>query len=251
MLRSATSFFSSLLFQLCSSRTMPRSIDTWDDEPRRPTRSIASASGSKSSIPKIQQPIAVRDDWELDDDEEEDVGRSVDEQNKRIWEDANTKEHHPMPALVISRGTSASVTTPSLPLNQPPAMRILKRPSASPSQSSTNVNATTGETLQEREARYQAARERIFGSSSEETPENGDKKSNPTFKKATTSTLPPPSPATKAVRDPRGPSNGAANASGKSEDKGFGERKKLAPPSSTTPVSTASTTPTSTSNIPI
>jgi len=46
-----------------------------------------STSGSRNRV--ASKPAAVVDDWELDDDEEEeDIGRSVDVQNKRIWEDA-------------------------------------------------------------------------------------------------------------------------------------------------------------------
>jgi len=175
----------------------------------------------------------VRDDWEMDDDEEEEASRPVDVQNKQIWEDANTKEHHPMPALVISRGTSSTTVTPSLPLNQPPAMRILKRPSPSisPSQSSTNLNPT-GETFQEREARYQAARERIFGASPEGSLDNEDKKQNSTPKKATspTSLL---NPATKIVREPRGPTNQSINGEITPENKGFGDLRTKRPPPST------------------
>ena len=55
-------------------------------------------------------------------------------------------------------------------------MRILKRPSPSLSPAaSTNSGSAAGETLKEREARYHAARERIFGVSNEEQ-ENDDKK---------------------------------------------------------------------------
>jgi len=50
---------------------------------------LASASGSTSSTwKKAPKAAAVADDWELDDDDDEDVGRSVDVQNKQIWEDA-------------------------------------------------------------------------------------------------------------------------------------------------------------------
>lgn len=103
-----------------------------------------------------------------------------------------------MPSLVISRGTSStSVALPSLPLNQPPPMRILKRPSPSLSPiPSTNSNSANGETLKEREARYHAARERIFGATLNEEPgqeENDDKKK------------PPLTRSVKLVREPRGP----------------------------------------------
>lgn len=36
--------------------------------------------------PKISNGV-VPDDWEMDDEEEEDAGRSVDLRNKQLWED--------------------------------------------------------------------------------------------------------------------------------------------------------------------
>ena len=134
-----------------------------------------------------------------------------------------------MPSLIISRGTSStSVALPSLPLNQPPQMRILKRPSPSISPTpSTNSSSAAGETLKEREARYHAARERIFGASSNEEQENDDKK-----KPARNVVSPPlsPSPAAasvKLVREPRGPDGSNFDT------KGFGERKAQRPPAMT------------------
>jgi len=227
---------------------MSRNLDSWDDE-LGTTLPAAPGSTSNSRNRVVSKAAAVVDDWELDDDEEEaDIGRSVDVQNKRIWEDANTKPHHPMPSLVISRGTSSTVVAPSLPLNQPPTMRILKRPtdsgSSSPSGSSTNLSSTLGETFQEREARYQAARERIFGTSSPDlTTDSGDKRKSPTGKKLTPTSSPtatPPPSANKVVRDPRGPTNISDNNNnkGKTESKGF-DRTKRPPPPSTAPHPTA------------
>ena len=155
-----------------------------------------------------------------------------------------------MPSLVINRGSSATTVAPSLPLNQPPPMRILKRPTgsglSSPSGSSANLSSTLGETLQEREARYQAARERIFGPSSPESTDSRDKSKSPTGKKPTPSPTPtsPPS-ANKVIRDPRGPTNVADNSKGKTENKGFG-RTTRAPPPSTQPTADISS-----SDIPI
>jgi hypothetical protein len=155
-----------------------------------------------------------------------------------------------MPSLVISRGFSSTTVAPSLPLNQPPTMRILKRPTgsglSSPSGSSTNLSSL-GETLQEREARYQAARERIFGHSSPDSMDSRDKSKSPTGKKPTpspTSTSPPP--ANKVVRDPRGPTNSADNSKGKAESKGFSRTTRAPPPSMT-----QSTADISSSDIPI
>ena len=131
-----------------------------------------------------------------------------------------------MPDLIISRGTSStSVALPSLPLNQPPPMRILKRPSASSSSTaSTNSGSVAGETLKEREARYHAARERIFGVSPDEEPvqESDEKK-----RKVVSPPLSALAASVKLVREPRGPD---ANVGGDLNTKGFGERKAKEPP---------------------
>ncbi|KAJ3567937.1 hypothetical protein NP233_g6038 [Leucocoprinus birnbaumii] len=152
-------------------------LDAWDNQ-----------TGTKSSR---KAPITqVRDDWE--DDDEDDVGgdeiviednvepsprpspptraRTLpndEDKNKKIWEAANKQVVTPMPTLVSTR--TGSVIPPPAAAFQP-AMRILKRPSSSsPSQNSSVTSPPPGETLQEREARYAAARERIFGSESSES----------------------------------------------------------------------------------
>lgn len=151
---------------------------------------------------------------------------------------SNNHEHHPMPSLIISRGSSSIPATPSLPLNQPPAMRILKRPSPSqsPSQSSANLNSN-GETLQQREARYQAARERIFGASSDGPQETGQKK-NSSQKSLSSQTPPPPT----VVREPRGPSSVSTDGQSIPQNKGFGDRKAKRPPPPTTKALSSTTT---------
>lgn len=114
-----------------------------------------------------------------------------------------------MPSLIISRGASTSVALPSLPLNQPLQMRILKRPSPSSLSPTvpTNSSSATGETLKEREARYHAARERIFGTSQQENDDN---------KKAASNSPP------YIVREPGGPD---ANGGSSFDTKDFSERK--------------------------
>ncbi|KJA23854.1 hypothetical protein HYPSUDRAFT_560831 [Hypholoma sublateritium FD-334 SS-4] len=216
-----------------------RYTDSWEEEPRQPSVASSSENRLRASAPTI-----VPDDWELDDEEEEEAtGISLEEKNKQIWEDANLKIHHPMPTLVISRGASTSVSTPSLPLNQPPPMKILKRPSASASPSSTNTSTPVGETFREREARYQVARERIFGVSSEQAADSADPatKAQGSSRKAN-SPASPLSPATKVVRNPRGPPN---TTSGAVPENGFKGRRK---PS--TPVGEASSA-TSLTNLPV
>jgi len=197
---------------------MSTMADIWDDQHTH------AASGSTNNIkPKISKNVVVPDNWELDEEDEEDTSRSVDLRNKQLWEDANAKVHHPMPSLIISRGTSTSVTLPSLPLNQTPPMRILQRPSPSLSSTvPTNSGSAAGETLREREARYHAARERIFGASPNEEQENDE-----TNKLDRSSESPLPATSVKLVREPRGPDGSNFDA------KGFSERRTSRPPATT------------------
>ncbi|KAK0194472.1 hypothetical protein F5146DRAFT_998850 [Armillaria mellea] len=105
----------------------------------------------------------VRDDWEDDEDEDEDEDEAqapTEEANQRLWNDANTKPAAPMPTVV-----SNSTPTPP-PAAFQPVMRILKRPAAS-SGVPAAPSGEEEESFREREARYQAARERIFGSERE------------------------------------------------------------------------------------
>ncbi|KAF5350593.1 hypothetical protein D9756_008676 [Leucocoprinus leucothites] len=150
-------------------------LDAWDYQ-----------TNTNPSRKPVVTPAQVRDDWEDDDDDENDVKGTeelkeelspssspknrvhalpVEEgTNKKIWEAANSQDSAPMPALLSSR--TGSVIPPPAGAFQP-AMRILKRPQSSSSSASQGSPATspppTGESLHEREARYAAARERIFG----------------------------------------------------------------------------------------
>ena len=110
-------------------------------------------------------------------------------------------------------------------------MRILKRPSPSLSPAvSTNSGSAAGETLKEREARYHAARERIFGASPSKEQESDDKK--PATRKVVS---PPLSAASvKLVREPRGPDGSNFDT------KGFGERKTKQPPAISPPTPNSS-----------
>jgi len=75
-----------------------------------------------------------------------------------------------MPELIISpSSTGTSVVSPP-PAAYQATMRILKRPSPSQSasNSTTSLSSQTRNTLAEREAQYQEARNRIFGTTSED-----------------------------------------------------------------------------------
>ncbi|KAJ8587135.1 hypothetical protein M405DRAFT_853054 [Rhizopogon salebrosus TDB-379] len=125
------------------------STDTWD----QPSASAATRSQRKP----VQQ--VIPDDWDNDEDEEED--------SAKVWEDANNKA--PMPELIISPSSTGMSFAPPPPAAYQPTVRILKRPS--PSQSASNSTASlasqTRNTLAEREAQYQEARDRIFGATNE------------------------------------------------------------------------------------
>lgn len=69
-----------------------------------------------------------------------------------------------MPEVIIARPSTTGVVPPPEAFQAP--VRILKRPKpASGASQSTNNAALLKKTLEDREAAYQAARERIFGSS--------------------------------------------------------------------------------------
>jgi len=127
-----------------------RPNDSWDQSP-----ASASRSGILLRGPQAVSEQSIPDAWDDEEEEEED--------NQKIWEDANARA--PMPELVISSSsTTSTIAPPPITAFQTP-MRILKRPSAS-TNSNANSSASqgsSGQTLAEREARYQAARERIFG----------------------------------------------------------------------------------------
>lgn len=114
-----------------------------------------------------------------------------------------------MPELIISSSTTSVVSPPPAAIQ--PTLRILKRPSsaASPAKSSSPSVIEAKKTLAEREAEYQAARERIF-KESQISASNG----------------------TKIIREPRGPDNDhQATSSSEGQSKGFGKRAPISPPS--------------------
>lgn len=70
-----------------------------------------------------------------------------------------------MPTLLLSRTGS---TIPPPPTAFQPAMHILKRPASYSQGNQATSPPSSGGTIQDREARYAAARERIFGSENPE-----------------------------------------------------------------------------------
>ncbi|KAJ7594374.1 hypothetical protein C8J56DRAFT_926611 [Mycena floridula] len=103
------------------------------------------------------------DDWEDEEDEDDSEQPPSIQQNQKIWETANAKAPAPMPAVIISSSsTTFSVVSP-LPGAFQPKMQILKRPQNTATTSNNSSLSTSTDSLKDREARYQAARDRIFG----------------------------------------------------------------------------------------
>ncbi|KAI3614239.1 hypothetical protein WG66_000286 [Moniliophthora roreri] len=184
--------------------------------------------GDLTTVRRVAKPKAVvPDDWEDDDDEEEEEEEPPSEEtNKKIWEDAyvfpnfrrgrltrllgssNSKVPAPMPVLNIS--SSSSVTSAPPPAVFQPMLKILKRPTSN----QTNIDSRTpspasAESLRDREARYQAARNRIFGNESASS-------------STETATTTP-----RILRDPYGP-----DATDTNDATGFAKRRAK-PPSNT------------------
>lgn len=133
------------------------SADVWD-QPSDLSRLSSYPPGAATKLQRKPQQV-VPDDWDNDEDEEED--------SAKVWEDANNKA--PMPELIISPSSTGTCVVPPPPAAFQPTMRILKRPSPSQSasNSTTSLSLQTRNTLAEREAQYQEARNRIFGTTSE------------------------------------------------------------------------------------
>ncbi|KII91491.1 hypothetical protein PLICRDRAFT_38251 [Plicaturopsis crispa FD-325 SS-3] len=176
-----------------------RPADSWDiDQPSASTSQIQ----TRRRIPSAP----IHDDWDASSDDEEEA--DFEKKQQKLWEDANARA--PMPQIVIAKSSASIVVAPP-----PTTMRILKRPSstnATPTLKSS-ANGNQGETLKEREAKYHAARERIFGE-----PQPGGK----TNAESGTS-----KPKVGVLRNPKGP----AESTGKGEGevaKGFGKRRNKA-----------------------
>ena len=95
-------------------------------------------------------------------------------------------------------------------------MRILKRPSNS--NSPTPLLSSTSETIKEREARYQAARERIFKE------ENGISNSPSHMARESKAPSPAYDNFVSIIRNPRGPGDYAAADETGNSTRGFGNQ---------------------------
>jgi hypothetical protein len=121
-----------------------------------------------------------------------------------------------MPTIVTTSASSVNPLPP--PAAFQPTLRILKRPSPSSSTpstpglpSGTSTLDASGGNLKEREARYQAARERIFGGAEQAGASASSHASNGNGSQ----------PAAHVVREPRGPGEGQDHG----PDRGFAHRR--------------------------
>ncbi|KAH7925337.1 hypothetical protein BV22DRAFT_1112337 [Leucogyrophana mollusca] len=198
-------------------------VTTAGNDDTSPSESWGQSASSRSLKPASQRkppPQAVPDDWDDDEEEEE-------EDNAKLWEEANRKV--PMPELVISpSSTGQSIISPP-PAAFQPAMRILKRPSPSPSASTSGAPPSSSRnTLAEREAQYQEARERIFGASKRPVGHGSDVRLKGEDGKGE------PLVAVSVVRNPIGPTDNDSSIGPEKNRpaKGFGSRRKDRPTAS-------------------
>lgn len=175
---------------------------------------VATTSSSNPLIKKKAAPVV--DDWDNDED------LSSSENSQKIWEDANKAK--PMPQIIANNVSSNSSSVPiaaAAVLSQP-TMRILKRPTPSKPSSPTPPPVSTPP-LADRQARYEAARQRIFAEPTSSTPRQGS--SSPSSN-ALGSRSNESGPAVRVVREPHGP----ASSPDATTTRGFVGRRPAKPP---------------------
>ncbi|KAH7101197.1 hypothetical protein BKA62DRAFT_703867 [Auriculariales sp. MPI-PUGE-AT-0066] len=122
-----------------------RTKDSWDD-----------SSSSDNEAESVPVKVIARDRRVIVPPPRPSVPPST---NTEIWDAANTEQRMPD---IIPSSTLASSPVPTAAFTGP--MRILKRPAASSNPSGNASPTPSAKPLADREAEYQAARERIFGS---------------------------------------------------------------------------------------
>lgn len=139
-----------------------------------------------------------------------------------------------MPEVLVK--SSSTIVAPPASAFQP-QLRILKRPSATPPASTSPSLVGARETVQQREAKYNAARERIFGTNEQGQDSEGSRnaslsslQSAPPLRDGVRRIDPTQSstpPRTFVTRNPRGPADAGltmADADGSPVPRGFGRR---------------------------
>ncbi|EPS93426.1 hypothetical protein FOMPIDRAFT_1039093 [Fomitopsis schrenkii] len=188
-------------------------MDVWDNS--------VPDTAPAAHVAKARAPAAVvRDSWDDDDDDDDEEDVAEEETPQSLWENANKKA--PMPELVSS-GSGTSVALPPPPAAFQPALKILKRPTTGPASPSTSApsSADVQKSYAEREAKYQAARQRIFKDTA-----------RPSATSDATSDVeartPPPvdTASVKVIRAPRGPPADAPITSADSKSsRGFASKR--------------------------
>ncbi|CAL1709502.1 unnamed protein product [Somion occarium] len=185
--------------------------------------------GLPTALPpqRIQKSEPVPDDWDNEDDEEE-------SEPQKLWDDANNKA--PMPELVVSSSSTAASVAPP-PAAFKPALRILKRPTLSTSASSSALSDSQQKSYAEREAQYQAARQRIFGAdpstkSAADSTSDSDRSRRASPSSSLVSLQTQRTTAATIIRNPVGPDQPMQDPSNPSQNKagasrGFNRRKGM------------------------
>ena len=148
----------------------------------------------------------------------------------RPWPRFPRNTRAPMPNLVMAGSSTSSAAMSPPPAAFQPVLRILKRPTATPTSSSPNTPPSDSGTSNPnsyaaREARYQAARERIFGDSSSPS-ESSDKLSTTNGTGSKKAPVP-----VQIAREPKGPptaQSGSTSPGGRGQAgdaRGFGARR--------------------------
>ncbi|KAH9911582.1 uncharacterized protein B0H18DRAFT_1061636 [Fomitopsis serialis] len=161
---------------------------------------------------KARAPAAVvRDSWDDDDDD----GVEEEENSQALWENANRKA--PMPELVVS-GSGNTFQ---------PTLKILKRPTgASSSAAASPPSVDLQKSFAEREAQYQAARQRIFNDGPRQSGRNGLSTEVGRDTNAMSQSPPAADVSVKVLRAPRGPSTDpAASSTNSKPSRGFAGKR--------------------------
>ncbi|OCH87161.1 hypothetical protein OBBRIDRAFT_796476 [Obba rivulosa] len=150
-----------------------------------------------------------------------------------------------MPELIIG-SSSTTLAVPPPPAAFQPTLRILKRPSASPGSSTQGTYAApeTPRSYAEREAQYQAARERIFREGTK-SPAGSEGRGRDRIKSPPRSEELGSSVPVKIIREPKGPgmppSGDASSMVGEERmAKGFASRRNVKNRSSPEPANEGS-----------
>jgi hypothetical protein len=130
-----------------------------------------------------------------------------------------------MPQIMVPSTSAASVTVVAATMLNQPSMKILKRPGSSSLSLASVTAPVVSESLADKQARYEVARHKIFGSESDSEPP-------PKASDGTPRRGPPTAAPVRVLREPRGPvspSPVAGAGAAKGFTKGFTRRRSPQP----------------------